>query len=71
MTELYRIKAQMLCSGVVRAEYLTEPMTLDAIRKQFDKDTISPANSKWETIVEEGREWDMKYVCELVLNNSC
>ena len=66
VTKFYRVKSQLLCSNIVRAEYLTEPMTLSDIHKQFDNDTISPINNKWEEIVEEGLQWGMKYVCELV-----
>jgi hypothetical protein len=63
---VFRVKAQMLSSGVVRAEYETEPMTLEQIRKQFENNNISPTNAKWEAPIPEGRQWDMKYVCELI-----
>lgn len=66
MTELFRVKSKLMCSNIIRAEYLTNPMTLSDIRNQFQKDTISSTNNKWEQIIDEGKQWDMKYVCELV-----
>lgn len=64
--QLFRVKGKMLSSGMVRAKYMTEPMTVEEIRKQFGNDSISAENPRWETAIPEGRRWDMKYVCKLV-----
>ena len=65
MDVYYCVKTQLVASDVVQAEFLSDPMKIDEIRKEFDNKHIMPGTI-WEIGINEGKQWNAKYVCTLM-----
>lgn len=66
MEPLYCVEIKLVFGNVVRAEYLTDPMMLADIKKQFKNNTILP-DTPWEDPISDGEPWAARYVYRLII----